>query len=239
MCVCVRVCVRLSFSHPIYSIPYLICCITAEPVEAASIDLFYAVFSPHGLKSGVIYPTYGLAEHTGQYLRLVIALYYTAFCCMLMCCAASVPCSVVPNFPSLHHSLLHHNNSFSIAYNTNMNMNVNMIVVYVCSNGQQRIHVNKNSMQEDQILCVLTQDPDDKVSPYRAPGNDTGREGDRVNRITLMGCGRPGQTKGLTLKVRNIKLTFRLFCFVFFLIFFRFFVCLYFLTLSTTLFCFS
>jgi hypothetical protein len=90
-------------------------------------------------------------------------------------------------------------------------MNMNMIVVYVCSNGQQRIHVDKNSMQEDQILCVLTQDPDNKVSPYRAPGNDTGREGDRVNRVTLMGCGRPSQTKGLILKVRNIKLTVILF----------------------------
>lgn len=36
----------------------------AEPVEASSIDLFYAVFCPLGLKKGVIYPTYGLAEHT-------------------------------------------------------------------------------------------------------------------------------------------------------------------------------
>jgi hypothetical protein len=106
VCVCVCVCVCLSVSilsylyHSILShTPQPICCITAEPVEAASIDLFYAVFSPHGLKSGVIYPTYGLAEHTGQYLRYVIVLYYTAFCCMLMCCAASVLCSVVPNLP--------------------------------------------------------------------------------------------------------------------------------------------
>ena len=92
-CVCVCVCLSILSHHPI-----LVTCLTAEPVEAASIDLFYAVFSPHGLKSGVIYPTYGLAEHTGQYLRYVIALYYTAFCCMLMCCAVSLLCSVVPYF---------------------------------------------------------------------------------------------------------------------------------------------
>lgn len=98
--------------------------------------------------------------------------------------------------------------------------------------------MDKNSMHEDQILCVLTQDPDKKVSPYSAPGNDTGREGDRVNRITLMGCGRPSQTKGLTLKVRNIKLTFGLFCFLsnFLSLYFVF---LYFLPLSTAPFYFS
>jgi hypothetical protein len=214
--VCLSVC--LSLSHPIHLISSPYTCVKAEPVEAASIDLFYAVFSPHGLKSGVIYPTYGLAEHTGQYLRYFIALYYTAICCRLMCCAVSVLRSVAPYLPSLNPSLLHHNNSYLITYN----LNLNMIVVYVCSNGQQRIHVDKNSMHEDQILCVLTQDPDNKVSPYRSPGNDTGREGDRVDRITLMGCGRPSQTKGLTLKVIRRKLNFILFCFLELFTFFPF-----------------
>eukprot|EP00903_Cladosiphon_okamuranus_P012305 g11537.t1 len=36
----------------------------AEPVDTVSIDRFYAVFEAHGLKRGVIFPTYGLAEHT-------------------------------------------------------------------------------------------------------------------------------------------------------------------------------
>lgn len=36
----------------------------AEPVDSATIETFYAVFQPHGLPRGVIYPTYGLAEHT-------------------------------------------------------------------------------------------------------------------------------------------------------------------------------
>lgn len=36
----------------------------AEPVQASSIDMFEAVFSSYGLPKGIIYPTYGLAEHT-------------------------------------------------------------------------------------------------------------------------------------------------------------------------------
>ncbi len=36
----------------------------AEPVSAQAMDVFYSVFCPYGLKRGVIYPTYGLAEHT-------------------------------------------------------------------------------------------------------------------------------------------------------------------------------
>ena len=75
MCVCVYVHVSvfiLSLTSPLLSTP--IPCVTAEPVEAASIDLFYAVFSPHGLKSDVMKPTYGLAEHTGQHLRYVVVL---------------------------------------------------------------------------------------------------------------------------------------------------------------------
>ena len=36
----------------------------AEPVDEASIDAFYETFGKFGLKDGVIYPTYGLAEHT-------------------------------------------------------------------------------------------------------------------------------------------------------------------------------
>ncbi len=36
----------------------------AEPVMTQAMDAFYSVFCPYGLRRGVIYPTYGLAEHT-------------------------------------------------------------------------------------------------------------------------------------------------------------------------------
>lgn len=36
----------------------------AEPVDVESMTSFYDVFEPLGLQRGVIYPTYGLAEHT-------------------------------------------------------------------------------------------------------------------------------------------------------------------------------
>jgi acyl-CoA synthetase (AMP-forming)/AMP-acid ligase II len=36
----------------------------AEPVDAQSMQVFYDTFVPLGLKRGVVYPTYGLAEHT-------------------------------------------------------------------------------------------------------------------------------------------------------------------------------
>jgi acyl-CoA synthetase (AMP-forming)/AMP-acid ligase II len=36
----------------------------AEPVDEESMRVFYETFEPHGFKRGVIYPTYGLAEHT-------------------------------------------------------------------------------------------------------------------------------------------------------------------------------
>ncbi len=36
----------------------------AEPIDYRSIDAFYEAFCPFGLKRGVIFPAYGLAEHT-------------------------------------------------------------------------------------------------------------------------------------------------------------------------------
>ncbi len=36
----------------------------AEPVTTQAMDAFYSVFCSYGLKRGVVYPTYGLAEHT-------------------------------------------------------------------------------------------------------------------------------------------------------------------------------
>ena len=36
----------------------------AEPVDQKAIQAFYETFTIVGLNRGVIYPTYGLAEHT-------------------------------------------------------------------------------------------------------------------------------------------------------------------------------
>jgi len=36
----------------------------AEPVRASTLESFYAAFAPSGLRPGVVYPSYGLAEHT-------------------------------------------------------------------------------------------------------------------------------------------------------------------------------
>ena len=36
----------------------------SEPVDQQAIAHFYETFRPFGLKSGVVVPTYGLAEHT-------------------------------------------------------------------------------------------------------------------------------------------------------------------------------
>ena len=36
----------------------------AEPVDAAALDNFIETFRPFGLPEHVVYPTYGLAEHT-------------------------------------------------------------------------------------------------------------------------------------------------------------------------------
>ena len=65
-------------------------------------------------------------------------------------------------------------------------------------------------MHRDQVLCVLTQDPSNKnknenenenIFPLGVEGVDKIEDFDTDNRITLMGCGMPGKTKGLTLKV--------------------------------------
>ncbi|HZI03033.1 MAG TPA: fatty acyl-AMP ligase, partial [Archangium sp.] len=36
----------------------------AEPVRASTLEAFHAAFAPSGLRPGVVYPSYGLAEHT-------------------------------------------------------------------------------------------------------------------------------------------------------------------------------
>ena len=64
--------------------------------------------------------------------------------------------------------------------------------------------MDKNSMHHDKVLCVLTQDPTNKNKNSPPSGNekiDENTDVDTDNRITLMGCGKPGETKGLILKV--------------------------------------
>lgn len=93
----------------------------AEPVDRSSIDTFYAVFEPYGLKRGVVYPTYGLAEHT----------------------------------------------------------------VYVCSNGSQWLTVHKQALEQDKVVIV----DGSKETPS----------------VTLAGCGRPIDSKGVTVKIVSVK----------------------------------
>lgn len=92
----------------------------AEPVEASSIDLFYAVFSKYGLKNNVIFPTYGLAEHC----------------------------------------------------------------VYVCSNGSQRLVLDKVALENDRRVKVVKQ----------------GEEGER-SAVVALGCGRPSESRSVDLRI--------------------------------------
>jgi len=118
----------------------------AEPVEAASVDLFYAVFEPFGLPRGVVYPTYGLAEHT----------------------------------------------------------------VYVCSNGRQRLVVDKHALEVDRKVVLLNDD--------RLRGEDSSNSSEvdddtlaaavssagskrKPSPVVMMGCGRPCDTAGLVLHI--------------------------------------
>ena len=113
----------------------------AEPVEAASVDLFHAVFEPFGLPRGVVYPTYGLAEHT----------------------------------------------------------------VYVCSNGQQRLVVDKHALEVDRKVVPL----DDRMRGEDSSGSEVdtlaGSSKSKPSPVVLMGCGRPCDTTGLVLHIVDTR----------------------------------
>ena len=99
-------------------------------------DLFYGVFCPLGLARGVIYPTYGLAEHT----------------------------------------------------------------VYVCSNGTQRLCVDKIALERDRIVRVLN------IDLLLGGQGEADMKGDGREipvPVIMMGCGRPADSRGLILKVKN------------------------------------
>ncbi|CAM9492519.1 unnamed protein product [Scytosiphon promiscuus] len=108
----------------------------AEPVDTASIDRFYAVFEAHGLKRGVIFPTYGLAEHT----------------------------------------------------------------VYVCSNGKDRLVVDRVMLETERKI----QPVENKLElwAYGMDGAGTlGGKDDGVLTTVMVGCGRPGDSAGVDLRI--------------------------------------
>ena len=94
------------------------------------------MFCPFGLKRGVIYPTYGLAEHT----------------------------------------------------------------VYVCSNGYQRIYVDKVSLERDKLVRIMPQSMTEGLENQGKKGNQNTDSSSAA--VLLMGCGQPTSSKGLLLKVR-------------------------------------
>eukprot|EP00752_Nemacystus_decipiens_P001493 g1467.t1 len=108
----------------------------AEPVDTVSMDRFYAVFESHGLKRGVIFPTYGLAEHT----------------------------------------------------------------VYVCSNGKDRLVVDRVMLETERKIRPV----ENKLELW-AYGNDgagtLGGKDDGVLTTTMVGCGRPGDSAGVDLRI--------------------------------------
>ena len=94
------------------------------------------MFCPFGLKKGVIYPTYGLAEHT----------------------------------------------------------------VYVCSNGNQRIYVDKVSLERDKLVRIMPQSMTEDLGNQEKKGNQNNDSSSAA--VLLVGCGQPTSSKGLVLKVR-------------------------------------
>jgi len=99
----------------------------AEPIDAATIDLFYAVFEPYGLKR-VVFPTYGLAEHT----------------------------------------------------------------VYVTSNGQQRLTVNKEKLASNIV---------EEVDPSKVNEDDLDENDKSV--VQIIGCGVPYRVNLVIVNVEN------------------------------------
>ena len=112
----------------------------AEPVEAAAVDLFHAVFEPFGLPKGVVYPTYGLAEH----------------------------------------------------------------VVYVCSNGRQRLLVDKSALEVDRKVVPLDGRMRGDDSSGSEVDSSTGSKS-KPTPIVLMGCGRPCDSAGLVLHIVDTR----------------------------------
>ncbi|CAM9849336.1 unnamed protein product, partial [Sphacelaria rigidula] len=108
----------------------------AEPVDAQSIDRFYAVFEAHGLKRGVIFPTYGLAEHT----------------------------------------------------------------VYVCSNGRSRLNVDRIMLETERKIRLVKNKLELWAYGVEAGGTVGGKD-DGVLTTNVIGCGRPGDSAGVDLRI--------------------------------------
>lgn len=106
----------------------------AEPVDSATIETFYAVFSEHGLPANVVFPTYGLAEHT----------------------------------------------------------------VYVCSNGQRKLTVDKAALEANRVELI-----ESSLASAAESDSTDGTKKSKKTRVgeVLMGCGRPVDEKQVTVKI--------------------------------------
>jgi acyl-CoA synthetase (AMP-forming)/AMP-acid ligase II len=107
----------------------------AEPVDVQSMRVFYDTFVPLGLRRGVVYPTYGLAEHT----------------------------------------------------------------VFVCSGGQQILHVQKHELEVNGKVVVL-----DTGSSEQRNSVDENEDYVSSSLSTLVGCGFP-KSQGIAVVIVNTE----------------------------------
>lgn len=104
----------------------------AEPIDSLTIDRFYAVFEKYGLRNGVVFPTYGLAEHT----------------------------------------------------------------VYVCSNGSQRLVVDKHILESEHRVALV-----DKFDTWMYAEPSGSLKEEVVKTSVLIGCGKPSESTGMELVI--------------------------------------
>jgi hypothetical protein len=129
-------------------------------------DLFYAVFCPLGLKRGTIYPTYGLAEHTGKYVRTEHTLQlvlYLSFASSRICVTSPFSLSLFTFSSRLktHHS---HSSCLTPFFHLPLSLSItpspspplSRCAVFVCTNGVQRLCVDKAALEKDRVVRLRT-----------------------------------------------------------------------------------
>lgn len=70
--------------------------------------------------------------------------------------------------------------------------------MYVCSNGRQRLVVNKYKLEKERIVEVL-----DKSVLFKSNGIDNQETEDKSSYIVLLGCGKPSEAESVDLKIVN------------------------------------